>query len=77
MVINISEKEKVCANCKYFKQHYIFNEGNFNDYIFTKDGRKLVPINQGHCFCTGIRKRSCKATDTACYRFEEEDNDNL
>lgn len=78
MKLEINSNEKVCANCKHCKVHYIELDdlANFRgEYLTTTNGKHLVPIFDCHCINTEVRKRKIKLTDTACYAFEGK-NDN-
>lgn len=55
----ISKEEKVCVNCKYFIQHYIYDERFHNDFL---------PCNAGHCVKPRVKDR--KPGRKACERFE-------
>lgn len=56
MQITIQSKETVCANCKYFTQHYIYIGG-------------FVPCNAGHCTYPRIKDR--KPGRPGCEYFKE------
>lgn len=55
----ISKEDKVCFNCKYFMQHYIYNKIFHNDFS---------PCNAGHCVKSRVKDR--KPTQMACEHFE-------
>ena len=56
-VLEYSEKETICGNCKHFKTHYVYYAGRYH------------AIHHGHCMHPRIKGR--KVTDEACSRFEE------
>ena len=60
-VINIEDKEEVCANCKHYNLHYVNMQGQF--------GIGFMPINYGHCVFPRVKDR--KPSDT-CDKFEGE-----
>ena len=49
--------EKICANCRYFHQHYAYIEGWYR------------AVNCGHCHNPRIKER--EPFDNACSHFEE------
>lgn len=59
MKIWISEKEEVCANCKYFIQYYAIQPQIFVGGI--------SPVNAGHCTCG--RNKDRKPGNPACEHF--------
>ncbi len=66
MEITIQEDERVCANCKYFHQHYVKAELNWTDSDISEDGKRYSPIHTGHCVEPRLKNR--KVTDT-CINF--------
>ncbi len=54
----IAEDEKVCYNCKHFRQHYIYEKHN----------KKLQACNAGHCVEPRVKNR--KPDQKACKHFE-------
>lgn len=70
MNFNISEDEKVCANCKHFRSYYAESKDGFED-ITTTCGIKLVQLYKGDCKCPDKKSKKIKsAIDEACYAFE-------
>lgn len=60
----IDEREEVCANCKYFWQHYVYE---------SRCG--FSPCNAGHCTYPRLKNR--KTNDTCrhfCFAKEPEMN---
>ncbi|MCI8628964.1 MAG: hypothetical protein HFE57_05600 [Firmicutes bacterium] len=55
----ISKEKKVCVNCKYFIQHYIYDKRFNNDFS---------PCNDGHCVKPRLKNR--KPKNKACEHFE-------
>lgn len=55
----ISEDEKVCCNCKYFWQHYIYNK-HYECFQY---------CNAGHCVKPRVKDR--KPNHKACEHFEK------
>ena len=55
----ITEEEKVCYNCKYFIQHYIYDKNN----------KKFSSCNNGHC--VKLRTKNKKPKNKACEHFEQ------
>ena len=48
MMYKISENEDVCANCKYFRQHYIKESFGYG----------FIACNAGHCVYPRMKNRS-------------------
>lgn len=69
MEITILSDEKVCANCKHFRCHYVKCNTNIMFLDSEYEGRnKFIKTEHGHC-CTP-RMKNRKATDT-CVHFEK------
>ena len=62
----ISKEDKVCFNCKHFRQHYIYTKfyDRYMDY---------APCGVGHCTTSRIKSR--KPTQKACEHFEWKNGD--
>ncbi len=60
--IRVADYEKVCCNCRYFEQHYV--------YVLNQEKNKLFLCNAG--YCTKAHIRSKKAISKACERFKKE-----
>lgn len=54
-----ANNNKICENCGYFRQHYIWSQG-------------FMPINQGHC-THPPRVRQCRPQLTACPKWIPQD----
>ena len=54
----ICESERVCANCRYYYQHYIYDKEMYNGFS---------SCNCGHCSQKRLKRR--KPSDT-CENFE-------
>ena len=59
MRILVSKDEKVCCNCKYFWQHYVYSE-------FYKG---YTTCNAGHC--VKPRNKNRKPEQKACEHFQK------
>lgn len=66
-IVTIAGREKCCANCEHFMQHYIRDPGNG---MFV---REYVPIFMGHCPFPRLKNRRA---NEKCEHFRPRNKEN-